>query len=881
MKKKHQILFFSALLPMVIMVVGWVINDYYPFGNKSLMAIDFSQQFIDLYVHQKRAILSGDLSSIFYSFSKSIGGNMVGTWAYYLFSPFNLFYIMAPKTMIVEAVFCTIIFRYGLIGFSMAYFLIKRHKALDYHPALTILLATAYTLNGYHVSYQMVPIFYDAMWLLPFILIGLEELLDGDKPYKYILLLAAMIFIQFYMGYMICIFIVLYSIFYLVMKKGDRTWKEYWPFVFKQIWRLALYSILAVLMTSIIFVPNVLNLIDSKAAGANSLRFDWKLQINPLDILAKFNIGAFDSESWPFGPNLPNVYIGSLGLLGAIYYFLSHKIKTRDKVAAFGIIFVFFISIVHEFTSKIWHMGQNPAGFFYRFSWILAFFLVYLAFHACKNLDIKKPQILFTMGLILLMQASVFMKEYSFLTPTQKYVSTGLFLVAWLIFVSIKKESIKWLLVFLITTGEIGANAVISQGRLNFSDAYKFQNAVQVIDEAIDPIRPSKQEFYRISKSFTRSKNDPMMFDYPGLTHFSSSLEVSTRDLLERLGSNAVDASTTYIGTTLTDALFAVKYFIQNHPYDSGDPAINEKTYFFGNDVTRKDLNQAKNLVKTTERFETYQVPYTLPLAFGVNDQVVGLELKKNQPVQNQEMIMKALLNSDQDFSTLMAPNEVILENVTLKVDELGRKMYKRDDPDNEGKIIWKFVPQTDASYYVSVPLDLSTRDKDYGFYINGNFLEIRKKFVADQLFNIADNVLGQEQTFEVVIRNDKEVDLSRLYLARFNRQMIEDLIQNKQAEGMEVTSWGNNFVKGEVTISDDSRWLFTSIPYEEGWQVHVDGKKVIPIEMWESLLAIPISPGEHFVEMTYYPKGFIIGVGLSLISILLFFYLIYRQGKR
>lgn len=53
MSRKHKILIGSTLLPMLIMLIGWVINDYYPFGNKSLMAIDFSQQFIDLYVSQK------------------------------------------------------------------------------------------------------------------------------------------------------------------------------------------------------------------------------------------------------------------------------------------------------------------------------------------------------------------------------------------------------------------------------------------------------------------------------------------------------------------------------------------------------------------------------------------------------------------------------------------------------------------------------------------------------------------------------------------------------------------------------------------------------------------------------------------------------------
>ena len=369
-----------------------------------------------------------------------------------------------------------------------------------------------------------------------------------------------------------------------------------------------------------------------------------------------------------------------------------------------------------------------------------------------------------------------------------------------------------------------------------------------------------------------------MMFDYPGLTHFSSSLEVSTRKLLEHLGSNAVDASTTYIGTPLTDGLFAVKYFIQNHPYDTGSTALNEKTYFFGNDVTRKDLTQADNFVSATERFETYQVPASLPLGFGVSDQLIGLELKANQPVQNQELIMQSMTPSDKAYATLMAPNTVEMDN--LKVREVnGRKYYQRIDSSQEGRLRWKFIPQSNGTYFASVPLDLSTREDDFSFAINGEKLAIRKKFVADQLFNLADQVQGQEQSFEVIFKTDKEVDLSRLYLARFDRDAIYQLLKSKEAEGWRIDSWGNNQVKGQVTLEGDSQWLFTSIPYDEGWQVKVDGKAVNPVKVWDALLAVRMSPGTHQVEMVYYPKGFLIGVGLSVLSLLLFIYLA-RSGR-
>ncbi|MFQ9790514.1 MAG: YfhO family protein [Streptococcus salivarius] len=126
------------------------------------------------------------------------------------------------------------------------------------------------------------------------------------------------------------------------------------------------------------------------------MSFSFAFQINPLDILAKLVVGGFDTTSgWSAGPNLPNIYIGALGFLGFIFYFLSQKIGKAKKWAAGIVTLIFLISFVNEFVSKIWHMGQNPAGFFFRFSWLFSFFMLVLAYQAMKQKIVisKKPTV--------------------------------------------------------------------------------------------------------------------------------------------------------------------------------------------------------------------------------------------------------------------------------------------------------------------------------------------------------------------------------------------------------------------------------------------------------------------------------------------------------
>ena len=49
MTTKKKVYLASFLAPMVIMFIAWAIDGFFPFGAKSLMAVDFNAQYIGLY----------------------------------------------------------------------------------------------------------------------------------------------------------------------------------------------------------------------------------------------------------------------------------------------------------------------------------------------------------------------------------------------------------------------------------------------------------------------------------------------------------------------------------------------------------------------------------------------------------------------------------------------------------------------------------------------------------------------------------------------------------------------------------------------------------------------------------------------------------------
>ena len=90
--RKHQrliLLTVSFLIPFLLMGGYFIGRQMAPFGPSSLLTVDLGQQYVDFFAYLRNIILHHP-GSLFYSFSKGLGGEMLGTNAYYLFSPLNL-----------------------------------------------------------------------------------------------------------------------------------------------------------------------------------------------------------------------------------------------------------------------------------------------------------------------------------------------------------------------------------------------------------------------------------------------------------------------------------------------------------------------------------------------------------------------------------------------------------------------------------------------------------------------------------------------------------------------------------------------------------------------------------------------------------------------
>ena len=92
-------------------------------------------------------------------------------------------------------------------------------------------------------------------------------------------------------------------------------------------------------------------------------------------------------------------------------------------------------------------------------------------------------------------------------------------------------------------------------------------------------------------------------------------------------------------------------------------------------------------------------------------------------------------------------------------------------------------------------------------------------------------------------------------------------------ADCQNVTTWNvekakDTYLKGTITAGEN-QMLMTSISYEPGWTVKVDGKKTEYVNVCSALVGVFLSPGEHTITMRFFPRGIALGLFLMVCGII------------
>lgn len=870
MKNSVRPYLFNWLVSSFIFIVLAIIIGFVPFGDTSMLTIDLGQQYIDFYSMFRETVFNQP-SMLLYSFEKAIGGEMIGLWAYYLLSPFNVIFLLFPENELTLAV--TFITYLKITAASLTFFYLTRYKyQLKTVPA--ILFSQSYAFMSYAMVYLLNIMWLDGLILLPLIAAGLDKAMRHSKNKQYIFSLALILIANYYIGYMICLFLAFYALYVSIEKQTRFSIKEtvidYLLFIKN--------SLIAALLAAVTLVPTFVSLTQNKGSHLDfevTLESQHTLQ----DIGSKFFMGSFVFDEISSGS--PNLYAGMLVLLLVVLYFLNLEIKWSEKVVATLILIIFYASFHLEVLDQLWHGGQFPIWYDFRFSFLASFFLMVLAINAFK----KQKSVIPTWQLLTALTAIAvlvfyyyFLNDYVFLTSINLFMSLVIFLLL-LIILQLDRLNIEMRHVILlaIVTIEMIANASMILTEFNYVAESKFQDYVTTLDDALVDLRHGDDDFYRINKTYQRTKDEAMFTHYHGLDHFGSTIEANVPELYGYLGLPDGNGFATYTnGTLFTDDFFNVRYLLDVSE-DSADHTL-EDEYVLYPRATDLDI-AAFPIVNREPRFVVHENQERLGLAMEVSPKIVADESSfvKHQPIHNQELLLN-LIDFTGDGSPYFKEQDFTqVEHQNLDVSGTGDGDYFTYEasvpPSTAGKendttaIKLSFETTSEHPYYFSLPSQYD--DENVSLRLNGKRYRFYTPYRNRQLTNASYQTIDEAQELEVALLNDTlSANLIKLY--EFDETRFNQMIREKQSNLFEVSSFRQNYIEGNITTEQEEGYLLLTIPYDAHWQITLDGQSVEPVPVLnETLMAIPVSAGQHEVSLHYFPSSIWYGSIASFVGAL------------
>lgn len=189
-----------------------------------------------------------------------------------------------------------------------------------------------------------------------------------------------------------------------------------------------------------------------------------------------------------------------------------------------------------------------------------------------------------------------------------------------------------------------------------------------------------------------------------------------------------------------------------------------------------------------------------------------------------------------------------------------ARQVLVETEGDSQGNT-FRFTPEESGDYYIYV----SNKAVEQAELKRGENTETFKNINRGFLLELGWCQAGEPL---VLTGDDKELDLrARAY--RFDFDALHQVYETLNRYPLSVTKWTDTLLEGEVTAQKAGS-LFTSIPYDRGWTVKVDGQVQELQKIFDTFASVELTEGTHTVSFSYEPEGFVTGIWITLGSILL-----------
>lgn len=902
--KDKYIYVITFLIALAMIIGAWIVGDVGPFGGKCMVVVDGVHQYLPFFSEYQEKLKH--LSDFQYTFDVGMGNNFVSLWSYYLSSPFNLIILLFAKKNLPMALNIIISSKIIMAAMCFAYFLMHAGNPRNFSAGIyknpktpaddreenengtiegkvdiekklksqagereensslqdprknpgVIVFSLFYAFSSFVVGYYWNLMWLDCIFIFPIIILGMEKMMIKKDSRMYVLALFYSFVCNYYISFMICMFLVL-CFFVFRFKSVD-------DFFMKGI-RFAVASIISAAMGAVVLLPAYKGIMTT--ASAKFALPEWEFYGSFADTL-RSHLFCSEVLTNQVGDAGTNLYCGVFTILLAFMFFFIRDIAFSKKIKYALLLVMFVVSFNNVKLNYIWHGFHNQYGIPNRFAFLYVFILLLMAY----EVFLKRDSIRLYMVVLAYTLSMLFVIFTYFNADTvyenHTYQLTALLLTVYLIFFGLfvflqsTRQVMMYILCFVAVV-EMGVNGLYGFYQDGSSEPEYYYGETEAV-AALRARNEKQGEFTRADVIKPLFVDEATWHNLRSVGIFGSTVRGEMVDIMGDLGFYTGANEYLYYGATpFTNALFGVKY-----------------AYARSGDFVYVDMNPIDSEDSDDDTVTLYENDNILPIGYMVNDETLDFETGNNGPFTVQNELSGAMTGIEPVFSSIFEDMDVTAYGTNVDVTLVDDNNADYENASDSARVDMIYTVPEDMDLYMSCR---GTNVHKIALLIDGT--EVGYDRFQSQILHVGKMKKGQLVDIQFDF-NDKDEDEDSGDVYCYPMKFLDDefsAFYNKMLNrSMKMTSFNSTKIMGTVNVSDGEVFM-TSIPYDEGWEIYCDGEKVETTILVDAFLGAELPVGEHELKLVYHSPGLRQGLIVSLIGIALFAVLIYGEslGRR
>lgn len=827
-----------GLITCAVIVFIYVFKGIWPFGANRIDYFDNMQQVAPLYAHLWDWMHGK--ASLWFDWYTGFGTNVsMSISAFSMLSPFNLLLYLFPRTLILESISILTLVKMIFMAVAMYAYINKKYNSLSYN--MKVVFSLMYTFCGYTVLYgSCFTPWMDIVALFPLLMLAYENMMQTGKKLFYIIMVAIIFIINYYLGAMSLVYIFLISGAYVLLMSKKEKIKEH-------AWNLGIGTVAGLGLSCFVLVPVMMQLSGSQRGGSGQGIVSQYIGWIKSAIISDGQMAAFQRWMMLYGM----AFAAAVIIMG-LKKFKEEKNTIRYMIS---LLLISLLPIVVEGINLMWHFGSYN-GYTLRNGYIVAFTLItvaaYFAQRMFEEVTADKKQIVKQL-VIFVVAAAVYAVIYNIIP------SNDIILAAFILFIAIfiaafifynkklKKDGIGFdfntIIAIVAIEVFIGAYSLIGPPKFYEYEPYQYGDYVQAANEVKDSLDIEESVTERIvNPDISLNANYPLILRRSAMSSFTAALQSDTQSYSKKFGYSKyflwlLDSG----GTVFTNSLFHVTQAVNVNELDS----------------------QMYTAVRSDGDYTLYDANYKLPFAMSVNKNITRQDFSGNwEDLHN--IFYKALTNDTQDIVNGMS--------YTKKESSVIREYNVRAD----GK----------QAVYINI-VDVNNRNTDANaswlissmhIYVNGEAVLVptlgdvkNTAYFTDYNNNLVYLGTFENENFTIRVEYDDPwyLKVSEVSFAGLDMDKMQSLV-DKHADDYCETSYTSDSLTVKLNGSGVNNMALIPVVYSDNWNVKVNGKKVKAKSVCGLFTGVDIHAGENVIEMTFEPKGKKAGMLISLATLIM-----------